>query len=161
MTTKMAVERVTWVAVLDGTKALVFADEGFADAPDLKLVDKDEFTNPPDREIKTDAPGRRADTGRGQGSAMEEADFHDQAETRFVTEFGERLNAAAMKGKFDRLILMAAPRALGALRDELHEETTRRIVREFTGDYVNHPTDKLEALLKKQMGPAPEDYSIN
>lgn len=159
--TKMAAERVTWVAVLDGAKALIFEDKGFADAPDLHLVNKEEFADPPDREIKTDAPGRARDNGMGQRSAMEETDFHDQAETRFVIAFAEQINAAAMKQKFDRLILMVAPRAMGALRDHLHETVTQRVVKEFTGDYVNHPTPKLEALLKKEIAPAEEEFVIS
>ncbi len=158
--TKMAAERVTWVAVLDGTKSLVFEDKGFADAPDLHLVDKETFDNPPDREIKTDGPGKAFAPAGAPNSNMEEADFHDQNEARFVADFAEDLNKAAMKGKFDRLVLMAPPRAMGRLRDDLHEEVTRRVVKEMTGDYTNHPTQKLEALLKKEMAPAGEEFAI-
>ncbi len=148
--TKMAAERVTWVAVLDGSKALLFEDKGFTDAPDLHLMDKAEYDPVPDRDIKTDAPGRMPDPGPGQRSAMEEADFHQQAEQRFVCAFAESLNQAALKNRFDRLVLMASPRAMGWLRSCLHETAARRIFREITGDYTNHPTLKLEAMLKQE-----------
>lgn len=149
--TKMAAERVTWVAVLDGAKSLLFEDKGFADAPDLHLVDKGEFETVPDRAIKTDAPGRTAGPGGAPGSAMEETDYHDQEESRFVCDFADTLNRAALKAKFDRLVVMAPPRAMGRLRENLHEETSRRIVKAVTGDYTNHPTPKLEAILRKEL----------
>jgi protein required for attachment to host cells len=155
----MTAERVTWVAVLDGAKSLLFEDKGFTDAPDLHLLDKEQYDPVPDREIKTDAPGRQPDTGTNHRSAMEETDFHDQAEQRFVCNFAETLNHAALKRRFDRLIVMAPPRAIGWLRGCLHEETARRIVKELTGDYTNHPTLKLEALLKKQMAPGEPEFA--
>lgn len=152
--TKMASERVTWVAVLDGSKSLLFEDKGFSDAPDLHLVDKEEYAPVPDRDIKTDAPGTaHSSVGSGR-SSMEETDFHDQNEARFVADVAGVLNKAALKNKYDRLVVMAPPRAMGRLREELHEEASRRIVKELTGDYTNHPTLKLEGLLKKEMAPA-------
>ena len=81
-----------------------------------------------------------------------------QAEERFISDFGETLNQAALKKKFDRLVVMAPPRAIGVLRNCLHEETSRRIVKELTGDYTNHPTLKLEELLKKEMT-APAEFA--
>lgn len=154
--TKMTAERVTWVAVLDGAKSLLFEDKGFADAPDLHLVDKGEYESVPDRDLKTDAPGTsHSSVGSGR-SSMEETDYHDQEESRFVCDFAAALNRAALKAKFDRLVLMAPPRAMGRLRENLHEETARRVVKEMTGDYTNHPTPKLEAILKKEMTAAAE-----
>lgn len=156
--TKMAAERITWVAVLDGAKALLFQNKGFDDAPDLHLVDKGEFEPVPDRDLKSDAPGTsHSSMGHGR-SSMEETDFHQQAEDRFICDFGESLNQAALKQKFDRLVVMAPPRAIGVLRNCLHEETSRRIVKELTGDYTNHPTLKLEELLKKAMT-APAEFA--
>jgi protein required for attachment to host cells len=147
----MTSERVTWVAVLDGAKSLLFVDKGFADAPDLHLVDKEQYDPQPDRDLKTDGPGTsHSSVGPGR-SSVQEPDYHDQAEARFVADIAGTLNKAALTNKYDRLVVMAPPRAMGQLREELHDEATRRIVKELTGDYTNHPTLKLEGILKKEM----------
>lgn len=154
-------ERVDWVVFFDGAKALLFQNEGFNDAPNFKLIDKEEIDNPPDRELKTDAPGRMGDNGRGQRSAMEETDFHDQQERRFVKNLAESISQHALKDKFDRLYVFGAPHAMGDFRDNLHEEAVKRIVKQVTGDYTNHPTDKLEAAFKKEAAPEREEsYEI-
>lgn len=158
---RMAAERIDWVAVFDGAKALVFENEGFSDAPDFKLLEKDEIENPPDRELKTDAPGRAADNGQGQRSAMDETDFHKQQERRFVKRLAESLNHAALENKFDRLYVFAAASAMGDFRDDLHESVQKRIAKEITGDYVNHPVQKLEERFKAELAPPKEAYEIS
>ena len=40
---RMAAERIDWIVVFDGAKALLFENEGFSDAPDFKLLEKDEI----------------------------------------------------------------------------------------------------------------------
>jgi len=155
--TRMTAKQIEWVLVFDGAKALIFENEGFHDAPDLKILKKREGDNRPDREIKTDAPGRMPDTGKGQVSAMEEADFHDQAEARFVADLADELSKAAMNDKFDRLYVFGAKHALGRFRDSAHETLTDRIALEMAGDYVNHPVLELEKRLKKALEPALPD----
>lgn len=157
---RMAAERIDWIVVFDGAKALLFENEGFSDAPDFKLLEKDEIDNPPDRELKTDAPGRSADNGHGQRSAMDETDFHEQQERRFVKRVAESLNHSAMENKFDRLYVFGATSSLGTFRDNLHEKVTEKIAREVHGDYVNHPVKKLEERFKKELAPPKEDFEI-
>ncbi len=158
---RMAAERVDWIVVFDGAKALLFQNEGFDDAPDFKLIDKEEIDNPPDRELKTDAPGRMGDNGRGQRSAMEETDYHDQQEQRFVKNLAESISGYALKNKFDRLFVFGAPHAMGDFRENLHEEAAKKVAREVTGDYTNHPTPKLEQAFKKEAAPEREEtYEI-
>jgi len=157
---RMAAERIDWIAVFDGGKTLLFENKGFNDAPDFELLAKDEIENLPDRDLKTDAPGRMPDTGRQQRSAMEETDFHDQAERRFVKRFAESLNDSAREQKFDRLFVFGAKSAIGDFRDALHDSVTDRIALEITGDFVNHPVKDLEQRFKEELAPPEEEYVI-
>ena len=64
----------------------------------------------------TDAPGRSINSVGARRSAMEQTDWHEQDEERFLTELSKRLNAAVMAGEAKSLVLVAPPRALGVLR---------------------------------------------
>ena len=70
----------------------------------------------PTRELGTDRPGRSySSVGHGR-SAVEQTDWHDQAEQAFLTELAQHLDAAVAAGKVKSLIMVAPPRALGVLR---------------------------------------------
>ncbi|MFN3515336.1 host attachment protein [uncultured Caulobacter sp.] len=57
----------------------------------------------------------------------------DAAERRFLEGVAERINAGAAAGAFERLVLIAPPRALGVLRHALKPAVARRI--EVTDDH--------------------------
>jgi protein required for attachment to host cells len=136
-----------WVLVADGEKALFLRNEGDAQYPNLQVVRKLREENPPTREQGTDAPGR---TGLGgtPTSAMEETDWHRIAKERFADEIAERLYAMAHRGDFDRIVLVAPPAVLGAMRQKLHKEVTERIEAEVPKTLTGHPVDQIEKILK-------------
>ena len=57
----------------------------------------------------------------------------DQARASFLEGVAERLNRSAAAGEFEKLVLMAPPRALGVLRHALKPAVARRI--EVTDDH--------------------------
>ena len=61
------------------------------------------------------------DTGQGQRSALQEVDWHRLAKERFADDLADTLYGLAHKGRFDRLVICAAPRVLGDLRDRLQD----------------------------------------
>ena len=97
-----------WVLVADGEKALFMRNVTDAQDPMFEIVREKKQDNPPDREQGTDSPGRKADTGVGQRSAMEETDWHQIAKERFADEIAERLYKYAHAGRFDRPASRAA-----------------------------------------------------
>jgi protein required for attachment to host cells len=76
---------------------------------------------------------------------MEETDWHRLEKDRFAAELAQMLYRRAHADRFDRLIVAAPPRILGALRRELHKEVTARIVAEVGLDLTNHPVDEIAA----------------
>ena len=144
----------TWVLIADGEKALFLRNRLDAQNPDLIVVRKDEQDNPPDSAQSADRPGRKPDTGVNQMSAMDDTDWHELAKDRFARDLADRLYGYAHKGAFERIVLVASPSVLGALRKELHKEVQRRIVAELHKDLTNHPLDKIEEMLKAELDPA-------
>ncbi|MBV2361403.1 host attachment family protein [Thalassococcus sp. CAU 1522] len=141
----------TWVLVADGEKALFLRNDLDEINPDLNVVRIKKQDNPPDRDQGASPPGRRGDGGAGQRSAMEETDWHELAKERFAEDLADLLYQLAHRGAFDRLVLVAPPRVLGALRPALHKEVAARVVAELHKTLTNHPLDRIEALLQAEL----------
>jgi protein required for attachment to host cells len=73
-----------WVLVCDGAKALVLENVGDKKFPNLKTKEIYEQADPKTHEQGTDAPGRSINSIDARRSAMEQTDWHDQAEHRFL-----------------------------------------------------------------------------
>lgn len=138
-----------WVLVGDGEKALVLQNEGDATYPNLRKLRVFEQENPPTREQGADRPGRMPDSGVGQRSAMDDADWHQLAKTEFAKEVAQKLYTAAHAGKFENLIVVAPPHVLGDLRKNWHSEVADRVIAEVDKTLTNHPIGKIEKLLTK------------
>ncbi len=141
----------TWVVVADGEKALFLRNDMDAQNPDLNVVSIDEQENPSDYEQSANRPGRMNDNGPGQKSALDDTDWHQLAKDRFASDIADKLYKLAHKGKFDRLVLVASPNTLGEVRKSLHKEVSDKIVAELDKDLTNHPLDKLEQMLHKEL----------
>ena len=86
----MQVPHNSFVVVADGKKMLFFRNEGDGDYPKLEVERKRETPDAPDRDQKTDGPGRTFDASGGAGrSAYEEVDFHQLEEDRFAADTAE------------------------------------------------------------------------
>lgn len=144
-------KKITWAAVADGSKALVLVNEGTDAEPRLSVLAKSELDNPPSREQGTDRPGRMPDRGPGQRSALDDTDWHEFEEQRFVRDFAERLNRAALRNRFERLILIAPPKVLGALRPALAPAVAERVAAEIPSDLTRHPVAEIERLIAKAL----------
>ncbi|WP_369932483.1 host attachment protein [Rhodovulum sp. 12E13] len=134
----------TWILVADSEKALFLRNETDAENPNFVVVGKEEQENPATSEQGTDRPGRMQDTGVQQRSGMEDTDWHRLAKERFAHDLADRLYDLAHKGAFDRIVLVAAPRVLGALRDQLHKEVKGRVVGEVDRNLTHEPVDAIE-----------------
>ncbi|MFV0359182.1 host attachment protein [Tropicimonas sp.] len=141
----------TWVLIADGEKALFLRNDLDAQNPDLNLVIEKRQDDPPNREQQSDRPGRRADGGDNQRSAMEEADWHRLAKERFADELARLLYSKAHDGAFTRLVIVAPPVVLGELRRRLHKEVADKVVAEIPKTLTNVPLDRIEKSLKDDL----------
>lgn len=141
----------TWIVIADGEKALILENEGDAQDFNFRTRRVEEQENPPDRAQGTDAPGRRSDGPQGHYSAMDETDWHRLGKERFARDLADLLYRAAHAGRFERLVLAAAPHVLGDMRPNLHKEVTDRLLGEIPKTLTNHPLDEIERIVRAEM----------
>lgn len=138
--------KTTWILIADGAQAKVF--EHLGPGKGLRVVDEMQFEQKPlqAQEIMADRPGRSFASAGSARSAMEySSDPVAVRERRFVENVAEELEKHLQKGEFERLIVAAAPTALGDLRPAFSKGVKDTIVAELPKDLTNIPTPKLEA----------------
>jgi protein required for attachment to host cells len=136
-----------WVVVCDGSKALICSNAGDEKFINLKVIEEREIDNPPTRDQGAERPGRVRDSGGTRRSAMEQTDWHDEAERAFLRQLADRLHEAVTAGTTRGIILAAPPRALGMLRPLLSHQTVAVVRAEIAKDYVKLPVIEIEQRL--------------
>ena len=102
------------------------------------------------RDLKSDAPGRVHDrTGQARHAMEPDTGVKEEERRRFVKELVERLKTARFQGKFDQLVLLAAPAVLGVIRKTLNGGLARTVVREIPKDVIGQDVDKIQAQLAR------------
>ena len=137
----------TWVLIADGEKALFLENIGDAQDMHLEVLRKVEQENPETSEQGTDKPGRFNDGPSVQRSAVQETDWHALEKQRFAKDLAQILYKAAHANKFDKIVLVAAPKVLGDLRAELHSEVSDRVIAEISKTVTNEPLIEIERML--------------
>ena len=136
-----------WVVVCDGAKALILENAGDGMHPNLKTKEVYGHTDAKTREQGADAPGRSVNSVGARRSAMEQTDWHDQDEKRFLTELAGRLDAAVTAGETKSVIMVAPPRALGVLRQAYSNGLRGAVRAGIDKDYVRMPVHEIEKAL--------------
>ena len=143
---------VTWVVVADGARARIYRNEG----PGKGLVAEPNMSMTGDRrhavEIMADRPGRSFDShGQGRHAMEPVTDPREVVERQFAADLVAELETAAGAGSFDRLVLAAAPRALGDLRALMSKGLAEKIAAELPKDLTRVPSTDLPKHLEGVM----------
>jgi protein required for attachment to host cells len=126
---------ITWIAVTSGARARIFETRGRLQP----LTEISDMVNPEDRlrkkELRNDKPGRATDAHRGQRHTVGMADNpKDQVARDFARSLVERLTQEAHKNHFDRLCVVAPPRFMGMLREQMSAPVRATLAGEITKD---------------------------
>jgi len=140
----MSIHSGEWVVVCDGAKALVLENVGDAKFPNLKTLEVLEQKDLATHELGTDKPGRSYSSVGSGRSAVQQTDWHDQAEQAFLTHLVKHLDSAIAAGKTKSLIVVAPPRALGVLRPAYSHAVKAAVRAELDKDLVKHPVHDIE-----------------
>jgi len=137
-----------WILVANQTEAQIYS----ASQVHGNLVLVGALTHPEGaahaRDLISDAPGRVHDRNGPARHAMEpETGVKEEERRRFVKELVERLNSAYLQGKFDQLVLLAAPAVLGVIRKTLKGGLEKAVVKEIPKDVIGQGMDKIQAQL--------------
>ena len=135
----------TWIVVADGDQAKIFEHDGpgrglhaVKDAmlEQAHLKAGDIMADRPGRASNPAGPGSRASVGY-------RTDPVEVRERRFVEQLAQMLDDKHNEGAFERLVIAAAPAALGDLRPALSERVKAAVIAELPKDLTNIPTAKL------------------
>ena len=128
---------------------MVLENVGDEKFPNLKTKEVYEQDDPKTHELGTDAPGRAINSIDARRSALEQTDWHAQAEKAFLEKLVGRLNAAVEAGEMKQLIMVAPPRALGVIRQAYSSSLRGAVHAEVDKDLVKLPVHEIEKHLVK------------
>jgi protein required for attachment to host cells len=149
----MAIPHGALVLVADGKKMLWLRNQGDSEMIDLRTESHGKRADPMNRDIKTDAPGTQRQRWGDARPAMDETDFHQQGEDRWIREAADEVNRRALENDFEALAVVIPPRALGEFRKKLHKEAERRIVLTVNKSMTDRPIPDIEELLAGEGAP--------
>ena len=127
----MQLPRNATVAVVDGEKFNLFRNSG--DEADLKLV-----------AVAHDAVDGHNAASSGRSGSSANPDGGQDREDGFSAGVAQILNAKVLGGKIADLLVIAAPRTLGALRQHYHAKLSAVLVGEIPKDLTGHALHDLE-----------------
>lgn len=132
----------TWVLVADSNVARIYS----APSPLAPLAPETEIPNPDLIPETADRPGRGFGRMGSHRHAFEpRVDAKTQGLSLFVKKLAGVLSEGRVKGKFENLVLVAAPNVLGLLRSELDGKTAKLLSREVGKDLVHLGAAELQA----------------
>lgn len=134
------------VVVCDAGKYVVYENQGDTDRLDLRVVSTEDHENPPTHEQGTDRPGRFP-SPNAQRAAVDDTDWHNQEEKRFIEALAARMDEWATADRTRQFVLVADPRSMGTMRKALKEMTAGQIMHSITGDHVHRPVEAIEELI--------------
>lgn len=135
---------MTWVLIADGARARIAWNDG--PGRGVRPLDREELQgrNLPGREIMSDRPGRTFDSaGQGRHAMEPPTDPREHERRIFLNELAALLHREQQQGHYDRLVLVAPPKALGILRDALSDSVRDRITGELDKDLTNIPFHRI------------------
>lgn len=140
---------ITWILLAGGAHAQVVQNEGPGKGVSAVKGATWEQHLDKSQEIMADRPGRSFDRMGDQRHSMEPtSDPKRLQENAFLGEVCGYLDEAGREGRFDRLVLVAEPRALGLLRKQLGSGLKNKLYAEVDKDLSKAPLKELPDRLK-------------
>lgn len=135
---------ITWILIADGARARVLTNNG--PGKGVQEVAGMVFTQTPLKsgDIMADRPGRsHASVGKGRSAMQPATDPVDKREADFVNNLANVLDAKLREKSFDRLIIAAAPQALGTLRNAISPQLSEKVAHEVAKDLTHIPNTEI------------------
>ena len=121
------------VAIVDGENFIVMQNNGQPFEPKLEGAQK------PDLSATNFSAGVKHQDDMGQRSGA--TDLNELAHGAAAAEW---LNAKAIAGDIDDILVIADPKTLGEMRRHYHSELEKRLVGEIDKTMTGEPTDRIE-----------------
>ncbi len=142
----------TWILIADGARARILCNDGPGRGIAREVVREFQGSTAPSRDIAADRPGRAFDSaGIGRHAMQPSSDPHENEEAGFLREIVAYLDKANHAKSFDRLILVAPPKALGTLRAALPAQVAAKVTGEINKDLTQVPVHDMAGHLESVM----------
>ncbi|MBT8115325.1 MAG: host attachment protein [Arenicella sp.] len=143
-----------WIVSADSNRARIFE----AQSASGSLQEREALVHPesrlPERSLSSDAGGRRQSRVTGGSHGVDEAGkLHEQQAQQFARELAMTLKKGWQKRHYGHLVLVAAPRFLGLLRDALDEGVKKHVRLELAKDLTKLNATELRDHLPKRLIP--------
>jgi protein required for attachment to host cells len=140
----------TWILVADGSRAQLYLQGEDSNGRDWKLLQ--EFDHPAAREMGHDLRGNRPDQIQhqmdiGYKGTVGPHNVQEHEASKFAKELCEFLHGAAMRNQFSTLVVAAAPKTLGALRNMMSKSVSERVSHYLSKDYTDKNPRELAPLM--------------
>jgi protein required for attachment to host cells len=142
----------TWVIAADGSRARIFQV-----AQDQHLQEIEDMVNPggraEDHELESDARARLFGRGKHEQGHTTAAhvDAAGHEDEMFSKRLARYLGMAHSEHRYDKLCLIAPPRFLGLLRQNLSAEARRAVGDELAKELASLEARDIEAYLKRHL----------
>jgi protein required for attachment to host cells len=138
--------------VVAGEREATFFDLASAQAvPEARGALLNDAASSKDQDLETDRPGRRFGGTHGHRHAVDgERSTHRHETEQFARSVARMLDTARTRNEFDRLVLIAAPRMLGLLREALPEACRDVIAAEVPKDFVRHDPNTIRDVVPRE-----------
>ena len=140
-----------WILVANGNATRLFDLPGRNAEP--VPLEGQVWTAPEINDFADSQGMSHASTGASQRRMSPRTEPGDRALAAFARDINDRLTEALNKGAFDQLIVVAAPRLLGHLREQLNTAVKDSIRMEIDKDFAHLPLDKLGQALAPHLFP--------
>lgn len=136
----------TWVLIADGGRARVLESEtrtaNLESLPEMQLQASDVVEGP----VESDRPGRVQESVGPTRHAIEPRTPHKrQREMDFARHIARRLEETIER--YDKLLIVAAPKTLGDLREYLAPAVEQKVTATVSKDLTNTPDREIPELL--------------
>lgn len=146
----------TWVLIADGGHAKVLETHGAGSGLEAQADMVFSADLPRSHELLTDRAGRSYEShGHARHAKGDSVDPHRELKRAFAKMLGKVLGTKLAEDRFDRLVLVAPPPALGDLREALPKKVRAKVAGEVAQDLVKTPKSRIWPHLEVVLGEEP------
>ncbi len=141
-----------WLLVADRSTARIFlvSETEPASLKEIQTLIHAEGASRP-RDVTTDRPGRLSGWSGLRSAGYPEVDLRHITATEFAAEVTEALERGRLENEFGKLLIIAPPLFLGALRNQMPELLKRMVVAEFDRELAHASPEELSAYVQRAL----------
>ncbi|MFO1434184.1 MAG: host attachment protein [Candidatus Competibacteraceae bacterium] len=144
---------ITWVVVADSSRARIFkAETALGPLQELAALAHPEARLHA-QDLTSDLPGRSFDSsGQGGRHAMEQnLDPKENEALKFARQIAEYLEDGQNENRFAKLVLVAAPKFLGHLRQSMSDRVAALVSQEIDKNLVQQTVEDIRRHLPERL----------